>query len=378
MINQVIYNCIICPECQSSKLVVNTSGGRPENLIVCEGCKRWYPILDGIPRLLPDELRDEVADSEILEHQRGLNNVHPGGQIIYANASNSHPASARKAERTKRQPNRLWERLEVCNEEDAHLGFFYQMRSTFGRMPNWYKTYIFPVAYKTRNSVSGRTKSGFLCDNICSQEPRYYLGNQPKNYEIFSQFAKNGGEVIVDIGCGQGINRKLFLDNGNLYIGCDIISNSLPTIQCDAHKLPLVEGCADMVICDGVLEHVHTPNKVVDHIYRILKPGGLLYVYVPFLYRNHGAPQDFYRYTKSGLHYLLRNFSKVEIYPMGGFFSVLCHILWAPTRLLDKLLPYSGALVRAILTPIFLLLNKLDRFDKIKIICRGYYAFAHK
>ena len=33
--------------------------------LVCDKCNRWYPILDGIPELLPDYLRDDRREHEI-------------------------------------------------------------------------------------------------------------------------------------------------------------------------------------------------------------------------------------------------------------------------------------------------------------------------
>src|SRR3989442_1541198 len=30
-----------------------------EGLLVCSECRRWYPIIDEIPQLLPDDLREQ-------------------------------------------------------------------------------------------------------------------------------------------------------------------------------------------------------------------------------------------------------------------------------------------------------------------------------
>ena len=38
-----------------------------EGIIVCPKCLRWYPIIDEIPHMLPDELRSEREDLSFLE-----------------------------------------------------------------------------------------------------------------------------------------------------------------------------------------------------------------------------------------------------------------------------------------------------------------------
>ena len=37
-----------------------------EGLLLCSECKRWYPIMDEIPQMLPDELREVKEDLEWL------------------------------------------------------------------------------------------------------------------------------------------------------------------------------------------------------------------------------------------------------------------------------------------------------------------------
>lgn len=41
-----------------------------EGILVCEECGRWYPIEEEIPRMLPDELRDENEDKRFLSRWR--------------------------------------------------------------------------------------------------------------------------------------------------------------------------------------------------------------------------------------------------------------------------------------------------------------------
>jgi uncharacterized protein YbaR (Trm112 family) len=42
-----------------------------EGALVCEKCKRYYPIIDDIPVMLPDELRDKKRDMDFLEKWKG-------------------------------------------------------------------------------------------------------------------------------------------------------------------------------------------------------------------------------------------------------------------------------------------------------------------
>jgi uncharacterized protein YbaR (Trm112 family) len=32
-----------------------------KGILLCSKCKRWYPIINGIPRMLPDEFREDYG-----------------------------------------------------------------------------------------------------------------------------------------------------------------------------------------------------------------------------------------------------------------------------------------------------------------------------
>ena len=41
-------------------------------LLFCEECKRWYPIIETIPQMLPDEYRDEKTELQFLKTNKDL------------------------------------------------------------------------------------------------------------------------------------------------------------------------------------------------------------------------------------------------------------------------------------------------------------------
>lgn len=81
----------------------------------------------------------------------------------------------------------------------------------------------------------------------------------------------------------------------------------------DAHALPFVDGAFDVVLCTEVLEHLQEPQRAIDEMHRVLKPGGQLLLTTRFLFPIHDAPHDYFRFTKYGLRYLLRRFERIDI-----------------------------------------------------------------
>ena len=97
-----------------------------------------------------------------------------------------------------------------------------------------------------------------------------------------------------------------------------------------------MHGRYDAVIALAILEHVYDPPAAVQNFRRALKPGGRLFLYVPWMWRYH-APrtlmfQDYQRLSRDGMAYLLRDFEEVTLYPLRGRYSAILNLLkwWKP------------------------------------------------
>jgi SAM-dependent methyltransferase len=95
----------------------------------------------------------------------------------------------------------------------------------------------------------------------------------------------------------------------------------------DGHYLPFPDETFDYVWSNAVLEHVRDPARVAAEIGRVLKPGGLAIVNVPFLENVHNWPDDYYRYTPNGLRVLFRDLEEVRSGISAGPGQVLPDLL---------------------------------------------------
>jgi len=127
----------------------------------------------------------------------------------------------------------------------------------------------------------------------------------------------------------------------------------------------------DKIVCIAILEHVYNPFKAVENLNKMLKTNGTIYGYVPYLYYYHAHKnlkfQDYFRFSKDSLIYLLRNFSNLELFPVRGRYSHAFNIMF-PGR-------WQNYIEK---TGINILLDKFAPDEKNMTQCSGYYFIANK
>lgn len=232
------------------------------------------------------------------------------------------------------------------------------------------------------------------------------------NSEILS-YSKG---IVLEVGCGNRAKEAAIRSNRNVttYIGLDypvwgrnylsfvkkikalgcdfeVMTGSmryLADIHGDGNYLPIKSGSMDTICCFETLEHIQTPNRFFHEWSRVLRPGGLALISVPFLYQEH-SDCDCYRYTRRTLSYLFEQngFEIKRAFSHGGFGVAL-------TQLINSFLifnvigfysnrhPFVKYLRGIFCMPIFLFTNILGRIidtiywdEKYSI---RYYVVAEK
>jgi 2-polyprenyl-3-methyl-5-hydroxy-6-metoxy-1,4-benzoquinol methylase len=100
---------------------------------------------------------------------------------------------------------------------------------------------------------------------------------------------------IVDIGCGDGTATALAarVNPGHRILGLDWSADALRSarthglalIRAEAEPggLPIASGQADVVIMSELIEHLVDPDSVLEEVWRVLRPGGILLLSTPNL-----------------------------------------------------------------------------------------------
>jgi len=135
------------------------------------------------------------------------------------------------------------------------------------------------------------------------------------------------GSRVLDLG-GNRVGKRGRFDIGRCglrVVYANLTRAKRPDVQADAMSVPIRDGCFDAVICSELLEHVPEPVTVLQETCRVLAVGGALLACAPFLYRIHGDPHDYGRYTED---YWIRALSSsglriVVLERQGLFYSVL-------------------------------------------------------
>jgi len=115
---------------------------------------------------------------------------------------------------------------------------------------------------------------------------------------------------------GRGRRYRDYFPHARSYTTSEVTPGA--DLVLDVRSMPsIADGAYDAIFCSGVLEHVDDCHAAVAECYRVLRPGGLFLVRVPFNQRLHRVPQDFWRFTPYGLQYLLRAFTIEAIEAIG-------------------------------------------------------------
>jgi SAM-dependent methyltransferase len=184
-------------------------------------------------------------------------------------------------------------------------------------------------------------------EKIFAMDGRVFHEPFPRFDEVVRSFKENGGECVLDLGCGSGRHAVHLAKAGFRAVGADISitglklaqdwaqeeTANLPLAQMDMRVgLPFADSIFDCVFSTQVIHHAKLEEirTTIKDIQRILLPGGLAFItvaartneggpfeeiepstYVPQTGSEAGLPHHIF--TEEDLRYEFRTFEILEI-----------------------------------------------------------------
>lgn len=107
-------------------------------------------------------------------------------------------------------------------------------------------------------------------------------------------FNKFNGKKVLEVGCGIGTDGRQFAKNGAIYTGINLDRGSVELakeafflfrlkgriLQMNAEEMEFYDHTFDHVFSLGVIHHSPNPEKIIEEMYRVLKPEGAIQVMV--------------------------------------------------------------------------------------------------
>lgn len=219
---------------------------------------------------------------------------------------------------------------------------------------------------------------------------RWFFPNSSRRHldDVNRAFAASvpAGAIVLDAGAGTAPYRHMFAHATYETADFEMVDKGYApsTYVCDLAAIPVADGRFDHILFNQTLEHLPEPSKVLDELWRVLRPGGTLLCTCPLFYEEHEAPYDFYRYTQFAHRHLFAKsrFEIVSLDWLEGYFGTVAyqfegmfrHLPWgveriasAPASALLTILLVPLKLAAAVLAAVF---YRLDRL--VKVTDRGY------
>ena len=214
---------------------------------------------------------------------------------------------------------------------------------------------------------------------------RHVLAAPPEPFLVTSRtqqrvasLVRSAGEQATVLNVGAG-----YTDLGPSVINVDIFDSGTTDVIGSAMALPFPDARADLVILQGVLEHVEDAVGTIAEAVRVLKPGGLFYTEMPFLQPYHESPIDLRRSTRPGLATMCAPLVEIE---SGIHIGPAATLAWLTRELLARLVSggrseiyaKASSLIGWVVFPLRYLDYFFEKFPHLHTVASSCYYLGRK
>lgn len=185
-------------------------------------------------------------------------------------------------------------------------------------------------------------------------------------------------ERALNVGAGES-------DLHSGLINIDVDRSEQTDCLGDALELPFGNGSFQLVLSQEAIEHVADPFQAVREMGRVLKADGVLYLQVPFVLGYHPDPEDYWRFTHSGVRRLIEQAGlrceRVELSLASGtgVHRILVEFL---AGVAARLVPRTYLPVKGVMAILFFPVKWMDNWlrdgSQRDRIAGGYFGIGRK
>jgi len=225
------FNCLPLHEINSEKECYECSNiDIVEGILTCTACKATYPVINGIPRMQPPQLR-----SILFEHYSDFFNKYESLLPDWKIPDKTLSGQDKWKEKTLRSFGYEWTTFSNMLEEYSRAYWEYFN----GKTPDFFKDKI------VLDAGCGTGRHAHFTSDHC----RELIG--------------------VDLSMAVEVARKNTLHNSNVNI-----------VQADIYTLPFRENTFDFVYSIGVIHHLPRPYDAFRNLCKYVKNGGAIRTYL--------------------------------------------------------------------------------------------------
>jgi len=138
-----------------------------------------------------------------------------------------------------------------------------------------------------RHATLGRSVRLFRAFLVEQTDPdRFYAELAADSVRLLAGYADLADRVVLDVGGGPGYFADAFRAAGAHYVGVDPDTGELSArgepaagmVRASGMALPFATGALDVCYSSNVLEHVPDPDRMLDEMVRVTRPGGTVFV----------------------------------------------------------------------------------------------------
>jgi SAM-dependent methyltransferase len=188
-------------------------------------------------------------------------------------------------------------------------------------------------------------------------------------HNLFLKKKININVFTADLGSGSKNDyQKYIFKNKFLLDSYDLFKKDSNTKPLNLEKRFKLKKKYKCIILFNVMEHIYNKNILIKSINKSLKKNGRLELFIPFMYRFHGDPDDYVRLTHVYLEKFLRlNGFKVSTTLIAtGQMNVVSEILFKY---------FKNSILKFLFSNILTILNKI--FYYVSKDFRNYYCGVH-